>query len=71
MTERIATGVFFCVLGALICVLGVVTIFPTAIQDGSELCHVEFSLKLIWPSFLVIAFIVAYLNMLGRNFFWS
>jgi hypothetical protein len=68
---RVAVAVFFVATGVILCVSGAVTLLPALTRPFPTFCAHEFSLRLIWPSVLIIAVLLAYVTRVGRIFFWQ
>ena len=69
--DRKITGAFYAIIGVILCVAGFKTLLPAVLMKSEDLERVEFSVSLAWPGLLMIIFLIAYINMLGKNFFFN
>ena len=64
-----ATGAVYALAGLVLCLFGFKTLLPAVVMETSDFEKLEFSMSLAWPGLLMLVFIIAYINMLGKNFF--
>jgi hypothetical protein len=64
---RVAVGAFLVSAGLLLCVCGAATLLPFLVQPPSTLCEHKFSLRLVWPSMLIVAVALIYLRRIGQT----
>jgi hypothetical protein len=69
--KRVAIGFGFVVLGVICCGAGLLTLLPVVMADGKAICGAEFSLSIAWPGLILLIFLIAYCNKIGREFWWN
>ena len=57
--------------GFLLCFMGVFTLLPVLVQSNDEICENKFSLRLVWPSLIMILILLAYLKNVGYAFMFK
>jgi hypothetical protein len=71
MRNRVAAGLLFVVIGLACCIGGIRTLLPLLYADSDTICDGHDGLSVIWPSLILICFLIAYCNKLGREFWWN